>query len=175
MVLILCGFSYAGKTTIGKLCSQHLSLPFYDIDQIIVGIYSLNKTPAQIWHELGPESFRALETEAILSLKRKPAIVALGGGSLLHEKNREHLKQLGVSIYLKASVSLLYQRVLKRGWPAYLDRSRPFTHFKEIALERFPIYESFCDHILEVENISEPELVEKIVEHTELGDYDGWK
>ena len=81
----------------------------------------------------------------------------------MREENRAYLKELGISIYLKNSLPVLYQRILKRGVPAYLDQSDPFAHLEEIAQERIPIYESHCQYTIEAENVAENELVDKIV------------
>ncbi len=35
MKIILIGYMASGKTTIGKLLSESLQLPFYDLDSII--------------------------------------------------------------------------------------------------------------------------------------------
>ena len=37
--IILCGFTSSGKTTIGKLLSERLGLPFYDTDQMLIEHY----------------------------------------------------------------------------------------------------------------------------------------
>ena len=70
MVLILCGFFCAGKTTIGQLCASELSLPFYDTDQMLEAAYGQNKKVSEIWKTIGNTHFRDLETQTILSLKK---------------------------------------------------------------------------------------------------------
>ena len=39
--IILCGFTSSGKTTIGKLLSERLGLPFYDTDQMLIEHYQM--------------------------------------------------------------------------------------------------------------------------------------
>ena len=39
--IILCGFTSSGKTTIGKLLSEQLGLPFYDTDQMLIEHYKM--------------------------------------------------------------------------------------------------------------------------------------
>ena len=66
---------------------------------------------------------------------------------VLGEKNRTHLKKIGALIYLKASVKTLFERMVLKGIPAYLDKQRPFEHLQELAaaavsylLKPVPIY-----------------------------------
>lgn len=147
-VLILCGFFCAGKTTLGKKWSEHLSLPFYDTDRMIEAAYGKG-TVSSIWKEIGLEAFRDLESEVICSLKKHPAVVATGGGSLLREENRNYLKSLGPLFYLKVPLPILLERMKKKGFPAYLDQENPYAHFEKLAKERFPIYNAHCQYILE--------------------------
>lgn len=173
MVYIFCGLFCAGKSTVGKLCAERLSLPFYDTDRLIEEQEGQGKAVGHIWKEIGNEAFRELESALICSLNPSTAIISTGGGALLQERTRMHLKKIGVSIYLKASVEILFQRIVQRGLPPYLDKSRPFEHLKEIAQQRFPIYEKHCPYMIETENTTPAEVTEKIWEAIVSGKFSG--
>ena len=59
--IILCGFTSSGKTTIGKLLSEQLGLPFYDTDQMLIEHYKM--TIPEIFAEGGESLFRDYEHE----------------------------------------------------------------------------------------------------------------
>jgi shikimate kinase len=161
MVVIFCGLFCAGKSTVGKLCAEKFAFPFYDTDRMIEAHFGSSQAIGQIWQTIGNETFRELESALISSLNPEIAIIATGGGALLRERTREHLKKIGTSIYLKASVETLFQRIFQRGLPPYLDKTRPFEHLKEIAEQRFPIYEKHCQYMIDTENNTPEEVAEK--------------
>lgn len=82
----------------------------------------------------------------------------------MREKNRLHLKKLGISMYLKATFSNLFLRILKRGFPAYLDSACPFEKLRETACQRFPIYEKHCHYMIETDNLTEQQVFETVWE-----------
>lgn len=101
-----------GKSTIGQLLAESLSLPFYDIDLIIT--QKTGQSIAQIFSEKGEVSFRDLESDAILSLAdQSPGVVALGGGALMNAESLRFIKDVGYLIYLSAELSTLQARLVQ--------------------------------------------------------------
>jgi shikimate kinase len=89
-VIVLVGFMGAGKTTVGRLLSRHLGLPFADVDAVIAEREGM--AVQQIFAERGEPAFRALERDTIASLLSGPRLVlALGGGAVEHEQTRRLL------------------------------------------------------------------------------------
>ena len=133
--LVLSGMAGAGKTTVGKLVAKALLREFYDVDEEIFS--RTNKTSAEFIKTLGEERFREIESEVIADLSKKSGIViALGGGSVLSEKNIENLKQNGVVGYLEREVEFLS------------DDNRPLSKkigAKTLFEKRKPIYEKTMD------------------------------
>ena len=84
----------AGKTTIGKQLAKQLKLTFLDSDHEIEA-----RTGARIpliFEIEGEEGFRKREVAMIDELSQRDNIVlATGGGSVLHEENRQHLHERG--------------------------------------------------------------------------------
>ncbi|MCC5832636.1 MAG: shikimate kinase [Chlamydiales bacterium] len=158
--MILCGLFCAGKSTLGAGAADRMGLPFYDTDRLLEAAYG--KSVSALWQELGENAFRDLETAIVLSLKKEPSVIATGGGTLLREENRVHLKEMGRSVYLKVPVEILWKRLQKRGRPAYIDPASPFEHLERIAKERIPIFEAYCDCVFE--NQTSIELsIEKLI------------
>ena len=161
--MILCGLFCAGKTTLGQAVATHTNLPFYDTDHLLEAAHG--KSVSELWHAVGQKTFRNLETEVVLSLNKEPSIIATGGGTLLREENRSHLKQLSTLIYLKASIPVLWERLQKRGLPAYLDPIDPLAHIHKLASERFPLFEAHCNHVIETEGKNFSQLIQIILEN----------
>lgn len=147
MNLILFGFKGCGKTHFGKLLAQKMHRRFIDTDDWIVELFA-KKTgertlPREIYIQLGPAAFRALEKEVLQSLKNvKDAVIALGGGAVLDPENVELLQKIGCLAYLSTSRQTLQKRVLKHQTPAFLDSEDPQASFHEMFQQRRPIYES---------------------------------
>jgi len=147
MNLILFGFKGCGKTHFGKLLAQKMHRRFIDTDELIAKLFAKktgqHTAVREIYVQLGPQAFRALEKEALHSLKNeKNAVIALGGGAVLDQDNVELLQKIGCLVYLFASAETLQKRVLKENPPPFLDPDDPQASFLTVYQERRPLYES---------------------------------
>ena len=147
MNLILFGFKGCGKTHFGKLIAKKMHRKFIDTDDLVIELFEKKTKKAlsirEIYKKLGNDAFRALEKEALFSLKDvKEAVIALGGGAVLDPANVEWLQKIGCLVYLSASKETLQRRVLKDEIPAFLDEKAPKEAFFKMYQERLPIYQS---------------------------------
>ena len=86
-----------------------------------------------------------METEAIKDAgKQLSAVIATGGGSVLREENRAALRQNGIVLYLRKDLSQL----ARDGRPLSKDAAAVQKLFEA----RKPIYETFADHIIDVDD-----------------------
>ena len=120
-MIYLIGYMGAGKTTITKLLANQLDLPFYDTDQEIEK--KEKKSVSEIFKEDGELHFRMLETELLKSISQN-SIIACGGGLPIHNNNMKLINSKGISIYLKASINCLFNRLKKE------RKSRPLINNK---------------------------------------------
>lgn len=98
-----------GKTAVGRLVAAYDFLPFHDTDSLIEA--QAGKKIATIFKAEGEAAFRELEHRVLVSLElQAPAVVALGGGAVLREDNREILKR-GTWINLRATPTTIEARV----------------------------------------------------------------
>jgi len=147
MNLILFGFKGCGKTHFGKKLAQKMRRPFIDTDDLLADLFA-KKTgqhtlPREIYIQIGASAFRALEKEAILSLRNtQNAIIALGGGAVLDPETLALLQKIGCLAYLSTSPQTLKNRALGKKTPAFLDENDPDTSFDDMIRERLPIYQS---------------------------------
>jgi shikimate kinase len=111
--IILIGYMGSGKSTIAQLLSEKLGILSFDLDVIIEKKTSL--TVLQLFKQRGEVYFRKLEHQLLLEFvnTNKNMVLSLGGGTPCYANN--HLLLNGnqvVSIYLKASIDTLYNRLI---------------------------------------------------------------
>src|SRR5688572_4238257 len=111
MSTILIGYRGSGKTTIGRRLADKLWQKFVDTDEMIVA--KAGMPVADIFEQQGVDRFRELEAEVIKeACKLQEHVIALGGGALLREENRQTVKDAGHKvIYLKCEPRELFNRI----------------------------------------------------------------
>jgi shikimate kinase len=120
----MIGMMGAGKTAVGTALAKALGVPFLDSDDEIVS--AANRSIAEIFERDGEEFFRARETEVLARLLRgKPCILSTGGGAFLSAGNRQLIHDAGVSVWLRADVELLWQRVRHKATRPLLRTPNP--------------------------------------------------
>ncbi len=88
-----------GKSTIGKYLSKKLKIPFEDLDRRIEKLESLSIS--QIFEYKGESYFRKIEENVSLKMiKKKPKVIAVGGGALINPSIRRNVKKSCLSIWL---------------------------------------------------------------------------
>ncbi len=168
MKVILIGYRATGKSTVGRLLSKRLKIPFADTDQMIEETEGL--PIKDLVAQDGWSAFRKKEKEAVGSLLEKGlCVVATGGGVILSAENRALLKKLGVVVYLKASSHDILERLTR---DAQDEQTRPqFTSGNladetvAVLSERMPLYESTADFTVDTEGKSVVRVANEIYEY----------
>lgn len=165
--LFLTGYRGSGKSTIGKLVASHLSRAFVDTD-IEIELQSGN-TIAEIFARSGEAAFRDLESKQLSQLRSltEPAVVSLGGGSILRQKNRECIKQLGRTVWLQASPENIFGRISKdvntQTRRPKLSKLGDLEEIRSILAERSVLYEEVADMCVSTDELSMESVAMKIV------------
>lgn len=108
--LFLCGMMGSGKSTIGKNLAQKLSVPFHDLDNLIVK--KSGKSIPEIFENEGEDRFRQIEKDLIIQFAQTAeGIIALGGGTLQNQPITDHIKLNGWLVFLDCKPSTLYNRL----------------------------------------------------------------
>jgi shikimate kinase len=137
--LVLVGLMGAGKSSIGRLVAHQLGIPFVDTDIEIERVSRM--TIADLFDAYGEEEFRALETRVIKRLlKGGPRVVSTGGGAFINDRTRRHVKRSGLSVWLKADLDVLWDRVNKRDTRPLLKTENPKQTLEKLMNARYPIY-----------------------------------
>lgn len=137
--IVLVGMMGAGKTSIGRRLANALHLPFMDADVEIEK--AANQSIAEIFAHYGEPHFRDGERRVLARLLLSgPAVLATGGGAFMNEETRAQCREHGVTVWLKADVPVLLERVRKKGTRPLLDHPDPETVMRRLLDERGPIY-----------------------------------
>jgi shikimate kinase/3-dehydroquinate synthase len=141
----------AGKTTLGRLVSASLRLPFYDLDAEIE--MAGGQTIPTLFAAGGEEAFRAREKQILAEvLERDAGVVALGGGALLDTTSRAQVEAAGRIVLLRAEAGILAQRLASASVSRPLlagsnSNSAEEAHLWELLERRAVHYASFDQQI----------------------------
>lgn len=139
-VLFLTGFMGAGKTSVGSELARRRGCAFFDLDAVIV--QHAGQSVAQIFASSGEGGFRQLEAAALGELLQQVpegAVIALGGGTLLHPQNVVRVRESGgVLVALDAPVEVLFARTRPAAGVRPLAADE--QSFRELYAARRPLY-----------------------------------
>ena len=138
MRIFLTGFMGAGKTSVGRSLARRLGWPFVDLDDEIEKL--AGGSVREIFDRAGEGRFRELEARALAeSMRRDPAVVATGGGTLTFPQNLAAARAAGLVVWLNPEFATLTRRVGGRGKedrPLFRDEATVLALYRE----RLPAY-----------------------------------
>ncbi|MGC9368835.1 MAG: shikimate kinase [Paracoccaceae bacterium] len=138
--IVMVGMMGAGKTAVGTALARRLEVPFLDSDEEIVK--AANMSIAEIFQRDGEAFFREKETQVIgRLLEEERGVLSTGGGAFLSERNRSMISEKGVSVWLKADLEILWNRVRHRDTRPLLRTADPYKTLSDLYAARVPIYE----------------------------------
>ncbi|KRS14451.1 shikimate kinase [Roseovarius atlanticus] len=138
--VVLVGMMGAGKTAVGKALAAMLDVPFLDSDVEIEA--AANMKIAEIFARDGEKFFRDRETQVIdRLLDSQRGILSAGGGAFLSERNRALIGAKGVSVWLKADLKLLWNRVKHKDTRPLLRTADPRKTLSDLYEARLPFYQ----------------------------------
>ncbi len=159
--LVLIGLMGAGKSAIGRLTAQALGIPFIDSDHEIERVSRMSIT--DLFAAYGEEEFRALETRVIKRLLRTgPRVVSTGGGAYINERTRKHIKRGGLTVWLKADLDVLWERVNKRDTRPLLKTENPRQTLENLMNARYPVYAE-ADLTVMSRDVKKETMVEEVL------------
>lgn len=137
----LIGLMGAGKTTVGAYLAAKLDVPFLDSDKVIeeqAGV-SIN----EIFKRDGEAFFRKVEAKVISEILSggKICVLATGGGAFVNEQTREIIREKSTSIWLRAGLATLLQRVEHSNARPLLNNDNRDKILEKLMLDRYPLYE----------------------------------
>ncbi len=137
--VVLVGMMGAGKTAVGTSLARLLGVPFTDSDDEIVK--AAQRPIAEIFERDGEPFFRARETEVLARLVAgPPGILSTGGGAFLSDVNRSTVAAHAISVWLRADLDLLWQRVRHKSTRPLLRTANPRETLRLLYQARAPFY-----------------------------------
>ena len=169
MSIVLIGYRGSGKTTIGKRLADQLWQPFVDTDDLVVRKAG-GKTIKEIFETGGEQTFRDLEAEAVREVSLlQEHVIALGGGALLREENRKHIKDAGFKVvYLRCEPDVLFEHIqadpeTASTRPALTNLGGGVEEIRKLLADREPIYRQVKTAELDVTRLTPEEAAVYIV------------
>ena len=143
MRIALIGYRGTGKTSVARLLAARLAHDWVDADVEVE--LRAGKSIAAIFADAGEGAFRDLECAVVADLcRRDNAVLAMGGGAVLRESNREQLRRCDHVVWLQATAASIDQRI--SGDPTTAERRPNLTNrgglpeIERLLAEREPIY-----------------------------------
>jgi shikimate kinase len=166
MNVVLIGLRGTGKTSVARLLAERLGWPWFDSDERIEAL--AGKSIARIFAEDGEEAFRDWESRAIAELAAHDrAVLALGGGAVVREANRQAIRAAGTVVWLQASPETLWRRIQQDRATAErrpnLTTSGGITEIIATSQAREKFYRQSADHQVDTQGKTPDEVAKLIV------------
>jgi shikimate kinase len=137
--IVFVGLMGAGKTAIGRKVAGELGIRFLDSDHEIETASRM--TVPELFERYGEVEFRALEQRVIARiLEGGPQVLSTGGGAFMNAQTREAIAGHAVSVWLKAELDVLMERVAKKQNRPLLKTADPRATMERLMGERHPVY-----------------------------------
>ncbi|HET9537641.1 MAG TPA: shikimate kinase [Mesorhizobium sp.] len=137
--IVFVGLMGAGKTAIGRKVAQALGLHFADSDHEIEAASRM--TIPELFELYGEAEFRALEQRVIHRiLESGRQVLSTGGGAFMNEQTRQMIAGHAISVWLKADLDTLMERVSKKQNRPLLQNADPRGVMERLMTDRYPVY-----------------------------------
>ncbi len=137
--IVMIGMMGAGKTAVGQALARRLDVPFTDSDEEIER--AANLSIGEIFARDGEAFFRRKEAQVIARLlEEQRGVLSVGGGAFLSGETRDLIRRQGVSVWLRATLDVLWPRVRRKPTRPLLRTPDPKDTLARLIEERAPVY-----------------------------------
>ncbi len=151
----------------GRQLARRLQLPFIDSDHAIEA--RLGCSIREFFEREGEQRFRDIEEEMIDALTQgTSSVLSTGGGAVLRQSNRLHLRERGRVFYLKSSPEELFRRLRHDTNRPLLQVEDPLARLRDLYSIRDPLYRETSHFVMETGRPSVATLVNMIVMQLDL-------
>lgn len=156
--IILIGMPGVGKSTIGVILAKVLGYQFIDADLLIQK--AEGKLLKDIIREKGTDGFIQVENRVNRQIEAQRSVIATGGSVVYGKEAMEHLKSIGVVVYLKQDLRDLEKRLRNiKGRGVVL---KPGQTLGDLYQERTVLYEKYADIVVDEHGLSIEETLEAV-------------
>lgn len=143
MLIYLIGYSYSGKTTLGRQLAKQMGYHFFDTDKAIELRY--HTTIPLLFNHYGETAFRIIERRILEETGAlHDTVVSTGGGLPCNKHNIDYILAHGTAIHLTMSVDDIMHRIehAQKGRPslAGMDREEQRQFISTQLADRLPYY-----------------------------------
>ncbi len=157
----MVGLMGAGKSSVGRRLAARLGLAFVDADSEIEA--AAGETISEIFARHGEARFRDRERGVIgRILDRGGQVLATGGGAFMDGDTRALIAERAISVWLRAELEILLERVLRRNNRPLLKTGDPRQVLQKLIEERYPVYAE-ADITIDSQDAPHKQTVEAIV------------
>ncbi|MCL6294769.1 shikimate kinase [Jejuia spongiicola] len=169
MIIVLIGYMASGKTSLGKKLAEKLNYSFIDLDDFIED--KENLSVSDVFKIKGEIYFRKQEFHYLKQLlqAKNNIILSVGGGTPCYSGNMDVILNAEnvKSIYLKASLSTLVNKLMKkkakRPLIAHIETKEEMTEFiGKHLFERVQFYNQAETHVT-IDNKTKDDVIEDII------------
>jgi shikimate kinase len=160
--IVLIGMPGSGKSTVGVILAKQTARSFIDTDLLFQ--LSEERSLQDIIDAEGHIALRQIEEDVLLAIADAHHVIATGGSAAYSAPAMDHLKKIGVLVFLDVSLQDLEGRVGdfgKRG-----IAKRPDQTFADLFEERFVLYSKHADITISCDGLTQEEVCDRIQDLT---------
>ncbi len=166
-MISLIGLPGSGKSTVGRQLARRLQVPFLDSDHVIE--QRLGCSIREYFEQEGEARFRDVEAEVLNDLTQQPCgVLSTGGGIVLREANRIHLRERTQVVYLNSTPEELFRRLKHDKSRPLLQVADPLGKLRDLHAQRDPLYRETARFNIDTGRPSVASLVNMIVSQLEI-------
>jgi len=167
MILYLCGQKNCGKSHFGRLVSEKMSIPWYDLDSLVIKANPSYQTCRDLFRAKGEAYYRHQEMlvlENFLTQNRDSnCVISLGGGSFEAPGLAAKANETGITVYMNEDKEILFERIMKNGAPPYMEKN-PKEQFDGVFDRRHAAYSSLCKLVIDLDKYTTEQICQTLSE-----------
>ncbi len=157
--IVLIGMPGVGKSSAGVVLAKAMGYHFVDSDIVIQ--HKEGRLLSDIIEECGNDGFLKIEDRINSELEADKTVIATGGSVIYGKNAMEHLKEIGIVVYLKAEFVTINERLSNlKGRGVAIKEGQTL---KDLYDERCVLYEKYADITVSLDGMSIEETVGTLV------------
>lgn len=157
----LIGMMGSGKSTLGHHVAKALGYRFLDTDTLIEK--AAGQPISKIFAESGETAFRELETQVLGQVASFKKMVVATGGGIVVERQNWHFLHYGVTVWLDASVEVLYSRLKSDRHRPLLQTDNPQKTLQTLLNQRKHLYDQADVRVSITQNEAPDKVAKRIL------------